>query len=371
MSSVDPTSVAPDPTHGPRFSGERFASLPGDVRLCYETVGSPDDRPLLLVMGLAGPMTWWPDALCSQLAEAGFYVLRYDNRDTGRSTRIDRHRVTQGDLVRAFLGRRVFVPYTIRDMANDGVGLLDHLGIEAAHLAGVSMGGMIAQTMALDHPSRVLSLTSIMSSTGRRTAGFQHPALLPHLLRRAARSRREYVESAVDFQRRVGSPGYPVEDDVVRERARVTWERGVSFTGVTRQMVAVLTQRNRTAALRRLRIPVTVMHGLSDRMVHPSGGRATAAAVPGAELVLVPGMGHDLPPGLFDTFVATIARTADRVGGPGRRVTGRRSPTGSSTHAGRAGRAPTSARPRWSADAPGAGSPPERPERPRPTPRSR
>lgn len=295
-------------------SPEQFAVTSDGTEICFQTFGDEGDLPLLLVMGLGGPMTWWPLDLCTQLAEAGFFVVRYDNRDTGRSTKYDRHRVTQGHLVRAFFGRRVFVPYTLSDMAYDGFGVLDHLGLDSAHVAGVSMGGMIAQTMALEEPGRVRSLTSIMSSTGRRLTGYQDPALLPHLIRRASRGRDEYVEGSVEFWRRIASPGYPTSEETARARAQETWDRGVSLTGVTRQMVAILTQHDRTTALSTLRIPVTVVHGLSDRMVHVSGGRATARAIPGAELVLVPGMGHDLPPGLFDTFVEAISGSAARAG---------------------------------------------------------
>src|SRR5687768_18229380 len=147
-------------------SEEQIAPLSPGVDLCYQTFGDPGDRPLLLVMGLGGPMTWWPVGLCRQLAAEGFFVVRYDNRDTGKSTRLRQHRVSQRDLVRAFLGRRVEVPYSLRTMAADAAALLDHLDIDAAHVAGVSMGGMIAQHLAIEHPDRVLSLTSIMSSTG-------------------------------------------------------------------------------------------------------------------------------------------------------------------------------------------------------------
>ena len=141
------------------FPDEKVASLPHGVEICYETIGDADARPLLLVMGLSGPMTWWPLDLCRQLADDGFLVIRYDNRDTGRSSRISDKRVTRSDLVKGFLGRRIEVPYSLRDLADDGFGLLDHLGIEKAHVAGVSMGGMIAQTMALEPPERVLALT--------------------------------------------------------------------------------------------------------------------------------------------------------------------------------------------------------------------
>jgi len=295
------------------MSEEQTASLPSGIEICYQTFGDPTGRPLLLVMGLGGPMNWWPLALCRQLADNGFFVIRYDNRDTGHSTRLRQHRVSQGQLVRAFLGRRVDVAYSLRDMASDGIALLDHLGIDAAHVAGVSMGGMIAQTMAIEHPDRVLSLTSIMSTTGRRTQGYQHPMLLPAMLRRAVRTKEEYVEGTLKFARVIGSPGYREDDAVVRARAEETWDRGVNFKDTMRHMVAVVTQRDRTEGLRRLTIPVTVVHGLKDKMVHVSGGRATAAAVPGARLVLVPGMGHDLPEGLFDTFAEAITTTADRA----------------------------------------------------------
>ncbi len=313
------SDLAPSPAAGggtgavPGATQEQLAIVRPGIELCYQTFGDPADRPLLLVMGLGGPMTWWPLGLCRRLVEAGFFVVRYDNRDTGRSTRFTGHRVAQRDVVRAFLGRRVPAPYTMHDLAEDAFGLLDHLALDAAHVAGVSMGGMIAQTMAVEHPERVLSLTSIMSTTGRRTSGYQSPMLLPSLLQRAARTRDEYVEGSVLMWRRIASPAYRDSDEVARDRARVTWDRGLSLSGVNRQVLAVLTQPDRTRALAGLTMPVTVLHGLADRMVHVSGGRATAAAIPGAELVLIPGMGHDLPIGLFDIFVDAITRTADRV----------------------------------------------------------
>ena len=295
------------------FPDEKLATLPDGVEICYETFGDPGGRPLLLVMGLGGPMTWWPLGLCRRLADAGYFVIRYDNRDTGRSSQFRHHRVRRGDLVKAFLGRRVTVPYSLRDLADDACGLLDHLGIEKAHVAGISMGGMIAQTMAIEHPDRVLSLTSIMSTTGSRRVGWQDPKLLPHLLRRAGRGRDGYVQGSVDFWRRIASPGFPSSEEEARERAQMTYDRGVSLSGVMRQMVAVLTQRDRTEALRHLDVPTSVVHGLADRMVHVSGGRATARAIPGAELTLVPGMGHDTPDEVFGTLVDAITRAADRA----------------------------------------------------------
>ncbi len=293
-------------------SAELFAPGAAGVELCYQTFGDPDDQPLLLVMGLGGPMTWWDPELCRTLAERGFYVIRYDNRDTGRSTKVG-GKVTRTMLVRAFTGRPVRPPYTIADMAADAVALLDHLGLDSAHVVGVSMGGMIAQTMAIDHPRRVRSLTSVMSTTGKRSVGWQHPRLLPVLLSRRGRGRTAYVRGSAAIWALIGSPLYPNDPADVIAKAEATFDRGWSNTGVLRQMLAVTTQPNRTRRLHAVKVPTLVVHGTADKMVHPSGGRATAAAVPDAELLLVDGMGHDLPPALFETFADAIRRTADRA----------------------------------------------------------
>ena len=289
-----------------------MAPISKDIELCYQTFGSPDGKPLLLVMGLGGPMNWWDPDLCTALARRGFFVIRYDNRDTGRSSR-SRGRVTRSMLARAFLGRRVRPPYTLEDMAADACGLLDHLGLDSAHVVGVSLGGMIAQTMAIIEPQRVRSLTSIMSTTGKRSVGWQHPSLLPSLLMSRGPGREAYVATSVAVWKMIGSPGYPQDHDRVVERAEETFDRGVSRSGVMRQMMAVLTQTNRAGRLRRVSVPTLVIHGVADKMVHASGGRATAAAIPGAELLLIDGMGHDLPPALFSTFVDAIDRTTKRA----------------------------------------------------------
>jgi pimeloyl-ACP methyl ester carboxylesterase len=198
-------------------------------------------------------------------------------------------------------------------MAADAFGLLDHLGIDAVHLAGVSMGGMIVQTMAVEHPERALSLTSIMSTIGKRTVGWQHPKLLPMLIAPRGPGRAAYAETSARLWRLIGSPDYPVPHDEVLARAEETWDRGFSASGVMRQMLAILAQPNRGPRLHRLDLPALVIHGLSDRMVHVSGGRATAAAIPGAELLLIDGMGHDLPQPLWGSFADAIRRTADRA----------------------------------------------------------
>jgi pimeloyl-ACP methyl ester carboxylesterase len=293
-------------------SEELFAPVGRGIELCYQTFGEPDDDPLLLVMGLGGPMNWWDPDLCTALARQGFYVVRYDNRDTGRSTVLDA-RVGRSTVLRAFTGTRVRVPYGLTDLADDAFGLLDHLGLESAHVVGVSMGGMIAQTMAIAQPGRVRSLTSIMSTTGRRTVGWQNPTLYPSLLANRRPGRAAYVASSVAFWKLIGSPAYPQTTEQVEKRAADTYDRGVSASGVLRQMLAVLTQPNRSERLHGVRVPTLVVHGLADKMVHVSGGRATAAAVPGAELLLIDGMGHDIPPALFQTFTAAIRRNADRA----------------------------------------------------------
>ena len=300
-------------------SEELFARVSTGIEICYQTYGDPGDEPLVLVMGLSAQMTWWPDAMCRKLAGSGFYVIRLDNRDAGRSesfpggTGRPNQRISRGDLVRAAIGAPGTPPYTLSDMADDVVGLMDHLDIPAAHVVGASMGGMIVQTLAIEHPDRVRSLVSIMSTTGNRFVGWQSPRLLPRLLGAGATTREEYVQRTIETAALIGSPAYPDTREALVSRAEETWERGMSNVGVLRQMLAILRQRDRAKALGSLQIPVGVIHGTSDRMVHYSGGRATAGAVKGAELDLIQGMGHDLPAALHDRFVALIRRVADRA----------------------------------------------------------
>lgn len=291
---------------------EAVATLPSGLEIAYETFGDPRSRPLLLIMGLGGPALWWDEALCERLAERDFYVIRYDNRDIGRSSWLRQKPVSRRKLVQAVIGRKAVAPYTMSDLADDAFGLLDHLDIDRAHVTGVSMGGMVAQTMAIRRPRRVLSLVSMMSTTGRRTVGWQDPRLLPLLFGSRQASRDAYVKGSDKVWKAIGSPAYPSDEQIRRARAGDTFDRGVDAAGVVRQMMAVVTQPDRTADLARLRIPATVIHGTADKMVHPSGGRATAAAIPGAELVMIRGMGHDLPPALHDLFADAIQRTAER-----------------------------------------------------------
>ncbi|MGA8246111.1 MAG: alpha/beta fold hydrolase [Nocardioides sp.] len=310
-SPAPPSPETPADSDVPR-SAELFAPVASGIELCYQTFGDPAGEPMLLVMGLATQMTYWDPTLCSMLARRGYFVIRFDNRDVGRSTR-GTGRVTRGMLVRAFAGAPARAPYSLHDLAEDAFGLLDHLGIDTVHLVGASMGGMIVQTMAVEQPARVRSLVSIMSTTGKHTVGWMHPRLVPPMLRPARPGREAYADASVEMWQLIGSPGFPRHEERTRELAGEAFDRGVSASGALRQMLAILTQPNRTQALHRLRMPTLVVHGLDDRLVHPSGGRATAAAIPGAELLLVDGMGHDLPPELYQTLVEAIARTASRA----------------------------------------------------------
>jgi pimeloyl-ACP methyl ester carboxylesterase len=293
-------------------SSERYAQVGDGVDICFQTFGEPSDPPVLLVMGLGGPMTWWDPGLCRLLAAEGYFVIRYDNRDSGRSSRLP-GQVTRRTLVRALAGRPVPTPYLLSDMARDAVGLLDHLRLGSAHVVGLSMGGMIAQTLAIEHPDRTRSLTSVMSTVGRRTVGWQSPRILPLVLARRRPGRSAYAESSARLWRLIQSPAYRQEPDPILRRAHDTFDRGWDPAGVMRQLLAVVRQPDRTRHLAAVRVPTLVIHGSSDRMVHVSGGRATAAAIPGAELLLVPGMGHDLPQPLHAQLVEAITRVARRA----------------------------------------------------------
>jgi pimeloyl-ACP methyl ester carboxylesterase len=291
-------------------SGEQFARV-GDLKLCYETFGNDDAPALLLVMGLASQMLLWDDRFCEDLAARGFRVIRFDNRDVGRSTILRDARVpTKWQLA---LRHPSGVAYPLEAMADDAAGLLDELGIGAAHVVGVSMGGMIAQLIAIRHPSRVLSLTSIMSTTGNRRVGRPDPRVALRMLRPAARTREAYIEDHLQTYRLIGSRGFDFEEDHKRERAQQLFSRGIHPAGSARQMAAVVTAEDRTAQLRQISVPTAVIHGDQDPLVNVSGGRATATAIPDAELVILPGMGHDLPRELWPQIISAIARTTTRV----------------------------------------------------------
>jgi pimeloyl-ACP methyl ester carboxylesterase len=293
-----------------RFGEELMAPANG-VELCYQEMGDPDGEPLLLVMGLATQMLAWDEEFCGLLAERGFHVVRFDNRDIGRSTKIKAAGVPS--RVDMFVGRRGSAPYLLSDMAADTFGLMDHLGIDSAHLVGASMGGMIVQTAAIERPERVRSITSIMSTTGNRLVG--HPSFRTYglLLGKPPREREAAIERVIKTFKVIGSPGYPFEEERVREIAGRSFDRGHSSAGIMRQLHAITASGDRTPRLRQLDLPALVIHGKSDILVNPSGGRATAKAIPGARLKMVEGMGHDLPRALWPSFAEEIAATAARA----------------------------------------------------------
>ena len=282
----------------------------GSVELVYETIGDPSDAPLLMVMGLGMQLIHWDRELCELLAERGFHVIRFDNRDTGLSTKI---RGPVPNVMRLMAGMPAQVPYVLRDMAGDTFGLLDHLGIERAHVVGASMGGMIGQTLAIERPERVLSLASIMSTTGDRRAGMPKLRVWSLMMRRAPQERDAYVRYFVKVFRMIGSPAYRIDEERSRELAAATYDRSHYPAGTARQLAAILASGSRTAALRQLDVPTVVIHGESDPLVPLRAGQATARAIPGAELITIPGMGHDLPRELWPTFVDAIAKNADRA----------------------------------------------------------
>jgi pimeloyl-ACP methyl ester carboxylesterase len=291
---------------------ESFARV-GSLEICYETFGDPGDEPVLLIMGLGTQMVAYHDDFCAQLAARGFYVIRHDNRDIGRSTHLDGAPVPS--LVQLFRRDRS-APYTLADMAGDSVGVLDALGIEKAHIVGTSMGGMIAQTLAIRHPERALSLVSIMSNTGGFWNG--QPALTMYavLLKPSPRDREGFIEHAIETFGKLGGTAFPPEVEDLRQIAALSFDRGQDAAGSLRQLWAIVADRDRRPALRRLTLPATVVHGSADRLVRPSGGRATAQAIPGARLVEIDGMGHGLPRGAWSRIIDAIADTAARAARP-------------------------------------------------------
>jgi pimeloyl-ACP methyl ester carboxylesterase len=280
----------------------------GDIDICFEELGDPADPALLLVMGLGTQMIAWPVGFCELLAAHGFRVIRYDNRDAGRSTHLrDLRPPTTSQLLRR---DPAAAHYSLGDMADDGIGLLDALGIERAHVVGASMGGMIAQKIAIRHPRRVLSLASIMSNTGHWWRGTPGLRVYPTFLRRPARDREGAIESVVSVFQLIGSPG--ADPDETRAIAAESYERGYNPAGSARQLAAIVTDGDRTDELRRLSVPTVVIHGTRDLMVRPSGGKATARAIPGARLVLIEGMGHDLPRWAWERIADAVADNARR-----------------------------------------------------------
>jgi pimeloyl-ACP methyl ester carboxylesterase len=258
-------------------------------------------------------MLGWQVDFCQQLAGRGFFVIRFDNRDCGRSTTLtDRRPPTLGQM----LGRkRDAAAYSLADMAGDAIGLLDELGFDRAHVVGASMGGMIAQTIAIRSPERVRSLVSIMSNTGGRFSGQPAFKVYPIFLKQAPRDREGYIEHTLKLYSAIGSPGFERDEAEMRELFGRSFDRGVSAAASGRQLMAILADRDRAPQLRRLHVPALVIHGTADKLVAKSGGRRTAKAIPGARLLEIDGMGHDLPRGAWPQIIDGIAETAARARG--------------------------------------------------------
>ena len=284
------------------------------IEIEYETFGNPSDEPLLLIMGLGGQMILWHEDFCSELARRGHYVIRFDNRDVGLSTKLDEAGLP--NIIEMFMaaqqGQPVSAPYTLDDMADDVAGLLDALAIERAHVCGVSMGGMIAQTLAIRHPRRLKTLTSIMSTTGAMDLPPPRPEAAQVLLIPIPSDREGYIERTVNVFRAIGSPGFPFDEAQVRERAALSYDRCCNPFGQARQLAAILAHGSRREGLRRVRIPTLVIHGADDPLVPVECGHDTAACIPDAEILVIDGLGHDNPRGAWPVVIDALTRHTQR-----------------------------------------------------------
>ena len=291
---------------------ERFADL-GDIRLCYEDLGDPGGQPLVLVMGLGTQLIHWNPALCNLLVDRGFRVIRFDNRDAGHSTRVD---APPPGMVPMLFGLPRGRAYDLDDMADDIAGLMDALELESAHLMGVSMGGMIAQVAGYRHPGRVRSLTLMMTGAGKPIASLPRLRAFGTLLAKPARSKERFVERTLKTFEVIGSPAYPMGGERETEFRRIlelTWDRNHHSAGVARQLHAITSSGDRTKRLGSITAPALVIHGDSDPLVRPVAGRGLARAISGAEFRLIPGMGHDMPPELYEQFADAVAEVAARA----------------------------------------------------------
>lgn len=282
-----------------------FASV-GELDLYYETFGEPADDPVLLVAGLGAQCLSWPDGFCEGLADRALHVIRFDNRDIGLSTKLDHLPFDLGEMLAAIArGEVADPPYRLDDMAADAVGLLDSLGIDAAHLVGMSLGGMVAQLAAINRPDRVRTLTSLMSTTGNPAFGRSSPEARHALMSPPAAGRDEAVARSIDQRRIWGSPDQ-IDETALAEHLAILWDRDHHPDGSRRQFGAAFAASDREPALRDLRVPTLVLHGTRDTLIDPDGGVRTAEVIPGARLVLIDGMGHDLPSSFWAPVIEAI-----------------------------------------------------------------
>ena len=276
----------------------------------YESFGRDGDPLILLIMGFGAQLIFWPEPLCEGLAAKGFRVVRFDNRDVGKSTHLAGQTAPDPRALFAevMAGRRPHVPYSLDDMANDTVGLMDALGVSHAHIVGASMGGMIAQLVAINHPGRTKSLISIMSTTGRRDLPSGNPETLSVLFRPPnSTSRDDLISASILVQKALSGPGYPASEAEMRARAEVRTDYApFDMDGIARQSAALIVAPPRNALLKQVRCPTLVLHGADDPVIPAAAGKDTAESIPGAELIIIPGMGHDFPPALAPVFLKHI-----------------------------------------------------------------
>jgi pimeloyl-ACP methyl ester carboxylesterase len=292
----------------------RGSAQSGDLDIHYEDIGDPNDPAVLLIMGLGAQLLLWRNGFCEKLVQRGLRVIRFDNRDVGLSSKLDGHRVGGSQyprLLRSFLGLRSPSVYTLEDMADDAAAVLDHLGIDRAHIVGASMGGMIAQVFAARHAARTVSLGVIFSSNNRAVLPPPDPRALFAVIKGPPPDspREVIIDNAVRVTRIIGSPGYPAPEDRIRAEAAEGYDRSHYPVGIARQFGAITGSGSLLAYNRAVTAPTVVIHGLADRLMRPSGSRAIANAIPGARLVLFPGMGHELPEQLWDQVVTELHAT--------------------------------------------------------------
>ena len=282
----------------------------GDIDIAYNTLGKAADPPVVLISGLGAQLIAWDDAFCQELVGRNLFVIRFDNRDVGLSSHLadgpQSHPLAAAGVVPA-------ASYTLAQMAADTAGLIDNLGLGSAHVVGISLGGEIAQILAIEHRERVRSLTSIMSTTGHKQVGQPTDAARALFLLPPVITREDAMDRAMLFNRTIGSPAYPTDETKLRDRAVRAFDRAFNPQGVVRQLAAAITTPDRTEDLRRLDLPALVIHGAADPVIAVSGGQATAEAIPGAELVVIDGMGHDLPRPLWPAVAERIAALVSRA----------------------------------------------------------
>ena len=265
-----------------------------NIEIEYDSFGDPSSKPLLLVAGLGTQMIWWREEFCEKLVDKGFYVIRFDNRDVGLSTKVS-------------------APYNLQDMADDAISLLDALNVDKAHICGASMGGSIVQAMAIKYPARILSLTSIMSTTGRANLPPAKPEAVKLLMMPAPEERDGYIEYYVNLWRVLHGSGFPFDEEEGREMAAKSYDRSFYPPGIDRQVMAISVSGSRKTKLASVNVPTQIIHGGDDPIVSVEGGKDTAETIPGAELLIIEGMGHALPPEAWPQIIDAISANADKA----------------------------------------------------------